>query len=123
MFCERSLGPAGHPFEVCAGVGVEGNDDRVFRLPLRTAGSKALSLVVQLGNAEPAASDGGSGADAEAAVSKHHDLSSPPHQPTQASESVNAKIKWVKYTARGFRNQQNFIEDIEIHCGGLTLSP
>jgi transposase len=26
-----------------------------------------------------------------------------------ASESLNAKVQWVKYTARGFRNQQNFI--------------
>ena len=26
-----------------------------------------------------------------------------------ASESLNAKIQWVKYTARGFRNKQNFI--------------
>ena len=50
-----------------------------FGLPLREAGPQALSLVVQLGGAEPAASDGGSGADAEAAVSKHRDLSAPPH--------------------------------------------
>jgi Transposase len=25
------------------------------------------------------------------------------------SESINAKIQWVKYTARGFRNKQNII--------------
>src|ERR1039458_1047964 len=25
-----------------------------------------------------------------------------------ASESINAKVQWVKYTARGFRNKQNF---------------
>jgi len=25
------------------------------------------------------------------------------------SESINAKIQWVKYTARGFRDKQNFI--------------
>jgi len=24
-------------------------------------------------------------------------------------ESLNAKLQWVKYTARGFRNKQNFI--------------
>jgi transposase len=29
-----------------------------------------------------------------------------------ASESLNVKIQWVKYTARGFRNQQNFIHAI-----------
>ena len=40
-----------------------------------------------------------------------------------ASESLNAKIQWVKYTARGFRNQQNFINAIYFHCGGLDLAP
>jgi len=39
------------------------------------------------------------------------------------SESINAKIQWVKYTARGFRNQQNFINAIYFHCGGLDLAP
>jgi transposase len=28
------------------------------------------------------------------------------------SESINAKIQWVKYTARGFRDKQNFINAI-----------
>ena len=32
-----------------------------------------------------------------------------------ASESLNAKIQWVKYTARGFRNKQNFINAIYFH--------
>src|SRR5258708_5474811 len=46
------------------------------------------------------------------------------HQITNAaSESLNAKIQWVKYTARGFRNQQNFINAIYFHCGGLDLDP
>jgi transposase len=46
------------------------------------------------------------------------------HQITNAaSESLNAKIQWVKYTARGFRNQQNFIHAIYFHCGGLDLTP
>ena len=46
------------------------------------------------------------------------------HQITNAaSESLNAKIQWVKYTARGFRNQQNFINAIYFHCGGLNLVP
>jgi len=40
-----------------------------------------------------------------------------------ASESLNAKIQWVKYTARGFRNQRNFINAIYFHCGGLKLYP
>jgi len=40
-----------------------------------------------------------------------------------ASESLNAKIQWVKYTARGFRNKQNFVNAIYFHCGGLNLAP
>jgi transposase len=39
------------------------------------------------------------------------------------SESLNAKIQWVKYTARGFRNKQNFINAVYFHCGGLDLAP
>jgi transposase len=46
------------------------------------------------------------------------------HRVTNAtSESLNAKIQWVKYTARGFRNQQNFQTAIYFHCGGLDLAP
>jgi transposase len=46
------------------------------------------------------------------------------HRITNAgSESINAKIQWVKYTARGFRNKQNFINAIYFHCGGLDLAP
>ncbi len=46
------------------------------------------------------------------------------HRITNAtSESINAKIQWVKYTARGFRNKQNFITAIYFHCGGLDLAP
>jgi transposase len=40
-----------------------------------------------------------------------------------ASESINAKIQWVKYTARGFRNKQNFVQAISFHRGGLDLAP
>ena len=40
-----------------------------------------------------------------------------------ASESVNSKIQWVKYTARGFRNKRNFQITIYFHCGGLELAP
>jgi hypothetical protein len=46
------------------------------------------------------------------------------HRITNAtSESINAKIQWVKYTARGYRNKQNFIHAIYFHCGGLDLAP
>jgi len=39
------------------------------------------------------------------------------------SESMNAKIQWVKYTARGFRNVDNFKNAIYFHCGKLDLLP
>jgi transposase len=39
------------------------------------------------------------------------------------SESLNSKIQWVKYTARGFRNFDNFITAIYFHCGGLDMAP
>jgi transposase len=39
------------------------------------------------------------------------------------SESINAKIQWVKYTARGFRNLENFKNAIYFHCGNLNLTP
>ncbi len=46
------------------------------------------------------------------------------HRITNAtSESLHAKMQWVKYTARGFRNKQNFINAIYVHCGGLELAP
>jgi transposase len=40
-----------------------------------------------------------------------------------ASESINSKIQWVKYTARGFRSTKNFVTAIYFHCGGLDLMP
>jgi len=40
-----------------------------------------------------------------------------------ASESTNAKIQWIKSTARGFRNFPNFITAIYFHCGALDLTP
>jgi transposase len=40
-----------------------------------------------------------------------------------ASESINSKIQWVKYTARGFRNKTNFQTAIYFHCGGLDMAP
>jgi len=39
------------------------------------------------------------------------------------SESINSKIQWVKYTARGFRNFDNFKNAIYFHCGDLDLLP
>ena len=46
------------------------------------------------------------------------------HRITNAtSESINAKIQWVKYTARGFRNKHNFKTAIYFHCGGLDMAP
>ena len=46
------------------------------------------------------------------------------HRVTNAArESINAKIQWVKYTARGFRNKENFKAAILFHCGGLDLAP
>jgi len=46
------------------------------------------------------------------------------HRITNAtSESLNSKIQWVKYTARGFRNKANFKTAIYFHCGGLDLVP
>jgi len=40
-----------------------------------------------------------------------------------ASESINSKIQWVKYTARSFRNKRNFQTAIYFHCGGLDMAP
>jgi transposase len=39
------------------------------------------------------------------------------------SESINAKIQWAEYTARGFLDKQNFINANYFHCGGLDLAP
>ncbi len=38
-----------------------------------------------------------------------------------ASESINAKIQWVKYTTRGFRNAYNFVTGITV--AALTCFP
>ncbi len=39
------------------------------------------------------------------------------------SEGLNSKIQWVKYTARDYRNVDNFIKAIYFHRGGLKLAP
>jgi transposase len=46
------------------------------------------------------------------------------HRVTNAGlEALNATIQWVKKTARGFRNAENFKTAIYYHCGGLNLYP
>lgn len=46
------------------------------------------------------------------------------HRVTNAtSESINSKVQWVKYTARGFRNKMNFQTAICFHCGDLDTAP
>lgn len=46
------------------------------------------------------------------------------HRITNAvTEGLNAKIQWVKYGARGFRNREAFKMAILFHCGGLDLEP
>lgn len=39
------------------------------------------------------------------------------------AEGINSMIQWIKYTARGFRNRQNFKTAILFHLGGLDLYP
>ena len=46
------------------------------------------------------------------------------HRITNAtSEGLNSKIQWIRYTARGFRNRENFKIAIYFHCGKLDLYP
>lgn len=46
------------------------------------------------------------------------------HRITNAvAEGLNSKIQWLKYTARGYRNRENFRTAILFHCGGLDLAP
>lgn len=39
------------------------------------------------------------------------------------AEGINAKIQWLKATARGYRNRQRFRNAIYFHLGGLDLYP
>ena len=42
------------------------------------------------------------------------------HRITNATpEGLNSKIRWIRYTARGFRNRGDFKTAIYFHCGGL----
>lgn len=46
------------------------------------------------------------------------------HRITNAvSEGLNAKIQWIKYSSRGFRNRERFKLAILFHLGGLDLEP
>ena len=46
------------------------------------------------------------------------------HRITNAvAEGTNAKIQWIKRTARGFGNRDNFRTAILFQCGGLDLYP
>jgi transposase len=46
------------------------------------------------------------------------------HRITNAvTEGLNAKIQWIKYSSRGFRNRERFKLAIYFHCGGLDLTP
>lgn len=46
------------------------------------------------------------------------------HRVTNAvTEGINAKIQWLKQTARGYSNRKNFRIAILFHCGGLDLYP
>jgi transposase len=46
------------------------------------------------------------------------------HRITNAlTEGMNAKIQWIKFAARGYRNREAFKMAIMFHCGGLDLEP
>lgn len=46
------------------------------------------------------------------------------HRITNAvTEGLNAKIQWIRYCSRGFRNRENFKMAILFHCGGLDMEP
>jgi transposase len=46
------------------------------------------------------------------------------HRITNAvTEGLNAKIQWIKYSSRGFRDRERFKAAIYFHCGGLDLDP
>lgn len=39
------------------------------------------------------------------------------------AEGLNAKIQWIKYSSRGFRDRERFKLAIYFHCAGLELNP
>ncbi|MDQ6633240.1 MAG: transposase [Gemmatimonadota bacterium] len=51
-------------------------------------------------------------------------LTSLAHRITNAvTEGLNAKIQWIKYSSRGFRDRERFKLAIYFPCGGLDLDP
>lgn len=40
-----------------------------------------------------------------------------------SSEALNSKLQWIKFQARGYRNEDRFERTILFHCGGLDLYP
>lgn len=54
----------------------------------------------------------------------HLDMTYLTHRITNAvTEGLNAKIQWIKYSARGYRNREAFELAIHSHCGSLDLNP
>jgi transposase len=45
------------------------------------------------------------------------------HITNAVTEGLNAKIQWIKYSSRGFRDRERFKLAILFHCGGLDLEP
>lgn len=45
------------------------------------------------------------------------------HITNAVTEGLNAKIQWIKYSSRGFRDRERFKLAIMFHCGGLDLEP
>ena len=75
--------------------------------------------MARLGESQPADADGHRSADVDGSPRKQYLK----HALRTRSEGLNSRIQWVKATARGFRNQQNFINAIYFHCGKLDLAP
>jgi transposase len=45
------------------------------------------------------------------------------HITNAVTEGLNAKIQWITYSSRGFRDRERFKLAIYFHCGGLDLEP
>jgi hypothetical protein len=54
---------------------------------------------------------------------RHYDVDSWPGSLGRLNLALNVKVQWVKYTAREFRNKQNFVNAIYFQCGGLNPTP
>ena len=104
-----------------AGVGVEGNGDAAVRSS-RIGGASFLRAMARLGESQPADADGHRSADVDGSPRKHTHVSETPHY-ERGQRGVELKDSMGKATARGFRNQQNFINAIYFHCGKLDLAP